>query len=434
MDSTKYWVWLSSQTQVSVRSRAALIEHYGSAKAAFFAPKGEYCRIRGISARDAQELERRDTSAVAAIFARCRAEGLQIVTMQDALYPQRLKNIYAPPVVLYVKGKLPQIDERAAISVIGTRKATAYGLKMARKLAYEITKCGALVVAGYTAGIDSAALRAALDAQGECIAVLGVPHELEKGELARRIGEHGALISEYPPGTKPYKSYFRARNRISAGISVGVVAVEAPEKSGVSLFITEATEQGREIFAVPGNADSATSVGTNGFIRDGAKPVTCGWDILCEFERRFSLVNCPCTVPPETEQMPAATVRTSVMLDSRQQKSSRRKAPEGSSAPSGAQKEAPPSAKATVVYDKSQQKAVDKESNTGYSDLSERIAELPPDQRSILSAITHSLTPIDEIIEATGLTAARTLAQLSVLEIKGLIKKHPGGRISLTIQ
>lgn len=394
MSETKYWLWLSS-AEVSARSKAALIEYYGDAGTAFRAPKGEFAGINGVSRKDAEELEKRDTRAAATIFARCEKSGIQIVTMADKTYPARLRNVYAPPVVLYVKGCLPAADEKPAIAVIGTRKATEYGLRMGRKIAYEITKCGGTVISGLTAGIDSAALTAALDAGGKCIAVLGLPIELEHSPLSKRIAENGALVSEYPPGTKPYKSFFRERNRITSGLSLGVVAVEAPEKSGTSLFIAEAAEQGKEIFAVPGNADSPNSVGTNGYIKDGAKPVTCGWDVLCEFESRWDVENVPCDVPPAAEER----------VSSRAQKIQ-----EKSPAP---------------------QKVIDKEKNTIYSEMPERIAELPDDQRSIMTAIVSGNALVDDIISATGLAPARVLSQLTVLEIKGFIERLPGRRIAV---
>ena len=229
MASIKYWVWLSAQTGVSPAAKAALLRHYGDAETAFFAPSGEFGRIRGISAGDAAVLESRDMSRVGDILAECRRLDIRPVTMQDADYPRRLRNIFAPPAVIYVKGKLPELDDEAAIAVIGTRKASPYGLKMGSRLAFEIVRCGGIVISGLTTGVDAAAARGALLADGVCIGVLGTSHDLEKGSLARDVSVKGALISEYPPGTQPLKSHFRDRNRISAGLSVGVAVVEAPE-------------------------------------------------------------------------------------------------------------------------------------------------------------------------------------------------------------
>ena len=394
MASIKYWVWLSAQTGVSPAAKAALLRHYGDAETAFFAPSGEFGRIRGISAGDVAVLESRDMSRVGDILSACRRLDIRPVTMQDADYPRRLRNIFAPPAVIYVKGKLPELDDEAAIAVIGTRKASPYGLKMGSRLAFEIVRCGGMVVSGLTSGIDAAAARGALLADGVCIGVLGTSHNLEKGSLARDVSVKGALISEYPPGTQPLKSHFRDRNRISAGLSVGVAVVEAPEKSGALLFAAEANEQGKEIFAVPGNADAPNSAGTISLMQEGAKPVRTGWDILCEFAELF---------PGKLRQAEAAEMPETGKND----------AENGEKEPEEAKK------------------GIDKEKSRGYIDLKEQLAQLTEEQLKIISAIDKGASHIDDVIENTGLSTPKVLAQLTVLEIKGFIKREPGKRISL---
>ena len=394
MASIKYWVWLSAQTGVSPAAKAALLRHYGDAETAFFAPSGEFGRIRGISAGDAAVLEGRDMSRVGDILSACRRLDIRPVTMQDADYPRRLRNIFAPPAVIYVKGKLPELDDEAAIAVIGTRKASPYGLKMGSRLAFEIVRCGGIVVSGLTTGVDAAAARGALLADGVCIGVLGTSHDLEKGSLARDVSVKGALISEYPPGTQPMKSHFRDRNRISAGLSVGVAVVEAPEKSGALLFAAEANEQGKEIFAVPGNADAPNSAGTISLMQEGAKPVRTGWDILCEFAELF---------PGKLRQAEAAEMPENGKND----------AENGEKEPEKAKK------------------GIDKEKSRGYIDLKEQLAQLSEEQLKIISAIDKGASHIDDVIENTGLSTPKVLAQLTVLEIKGFIKREPGKRISL---
>ena len=394
MASIKYWVWLSAQTGVSPAAKAALLRHYGDAETAFFAPAGEFGRIKGISAGDAAVLESRDMSRVEDILAGCRQLDIRPVTMQDADYPERLRNIFAPPAVIYVKGKLPELDDEAAIAVIGTRKASPYGLKMGSRLAFEIVRCGGIVISGLTSGIDAAAARGALLADGVCIGVLGTSHDMEKGSLARDVCVKGALISEYPPGTQPLRSHFRDRNRISAGLSVGVTVVEAPEKSGALLFAAEANDQGKEIFAVPGNADAPNSAGTIALMQEGAKPVRTGWDILCEFADLF---------PGKLRQAEAAEM------------------PENGKNHAETGEKEPEDAK----------KGIDKEKSRGYIDLKEQLARLSEEQLKIISAIDKGASHIDDVIENTGLSTPKVLAQLTVLEIKGFIRREPGKRISL---
>ena len=400
MAAIKYWLWLSSQTRLSPRARAAVAKHYGGAEEAFHAPAGDFGRVPGVNRLEAQLLEKRDMSRVEPILEACHIQGIDIITMQDADYPARLRNIFAPPVVLYVKGSLKDLDEEAAVAVIGTRKASVYGLKMGRNLAWEIAKAGGTVVSLVTGGIDEAAAKGALLGGGRCIAVLGTPHRERESSLCLDIAHSGALVSEYPPGTHVLKSFFRDRNRIASGLSLGVAVVEAPENSGALLFAAEALEQGREIFAVPGNADAPNSAGTIELIKQGAKPVTCGWDVLEEF------------APLYPEKL-------------------KEKGPESAPVPGPQQPE-----KAAVPQasrPEESKKEIDKKKSKGYIDLREQLSGLSTEQLEIVKAVSGGSQHIDDIIEATGYTAAKVLSQLTLLEIKGYIRRDAGKRISLNL-
>lgn len=397
MAAVKYWLWLASQTRVSPRAKAALIAHYGGAEEAFFAPSGAFSRLPGLTEREAAILENRDLRQVDAILSACHSQGIDVITMQDAAYPDRLKSIFAPPVALFVQGSLRGLEGTAAVSVIGTRSATPYGLKMGRRLAYEIVTSGGVVVSTLSPGVDEAAARGALLGGGPCVGVLGCAHPERPNALYRDIAASGALISEYPPGTVTQRSFFRDRNRIAAGLSLAVAVVEAPSSSGALLFAAEALEQGKEIFAVPGNADAANSAGTNALLKQGARPVTCGWDVLADYERLF-----PGRLRP-----------------------SRANLPEGS-APAPAEKVRPAPAK--------EKKEIDKEKPKGYIDLRDQLSGLSAQQLEIITAIGKGRQHIDDIIEATGYPAAKVLAQLTVLEIKGFISRSAGKRISLNIK
>lgn len=401
MGAIRYWLWLSAQSGVSAQAKAALIDHYKDAENAFFAPDGEYEKIPGISRAEAQRLEKRDISVAEQILADCTAQRIDIITMQDAAYPKLLRDIYAPPVVLYVKGRLPDFDAVPTVAVIGTRKASTYGLKMGRSIAYEISKSGGAVISMLGEGVDRKAAEGCIMADGCCIGVLGTGHGGEH-PLYRDIVSNGALISEYPPNTPSQKHFFRDRNRIASGLSRGLVVIEAPEKSGALLFAATALEQGREIFALPGNADSLNSVGCNELIKQGAKPVTCGWDVMSEFEYLFpGIIKKPegKTKLPELEEDEA---KKTVSVE-------------------------PIPQKATI-------KAVDKADSAGYIDLREQLSGLSEDQLKIISAIDSNDTHIDDIIEKSGMSTAKVLAQLTVLEIKGFVRRSAGRRISLNIK
>jgi DNA processing protein len=306
--------------------------------------------------------------------------------------------------VLYVKGRLPDIDSEAAVAVVGTRKATPYGIKMGRKLGYDLTKCGGLVVSGLTMGVDAAGAEGALRAGGSCVGVLGVPHECEHGRLGEDVAVIGALVSEYPPGTVPMTSFFRARNRITAGLSVGVVVVEAPEKSGARLFAAEAAEQGKELFAVPGNADAVSCAGSNAILKEGAKPVTDGWEILCEFEGLFpGKVHRPDRTAAEPDFEPA-------------------------------KKKLESSPKNVGIRQSVPKKVIDKKKTSDYIDLQTQLKNLNEDQLKIISAIPAPRTHVDDIIERTGLSPAKVLAGLTLLQLRGLVRQESGKRFSLNIK
>lgn len=282
MNSNLFWIWLASIEGVSLNAKAEIIDVFGNAENAWSAKPGTFFNIEGVSDREAEILEKRDLNRANEIISLCNALNIRIITIDDKEYPQSLKDIFAPPYALYMRGRVPDFSDISPVAVIGTRKASPYGLKMGKSIAYELCRCGAAVVSGLTAGIDAAAAEGALSAGGRVIGILGTPIDAAKSELALKVREEGTLISEYAPGTHQKKYFFRERNRIAAGISSGVVVVEAPEKSGTRLFVAEALEQGKQIFALPGNADSENSAGTLKLIKEGALLVTHGWEVAEE--------------------------------------------------------------------------------------------------------------------------------------------------------
>ena len=207
------------------------------------------------------------------------------VDLNDKKYPPLLKKIYMPPARLFVKGDLLPLDENA-VAIVGTRRATLYGLEQCERIAYDLAIRGITVVSGMARGIDSAAHRGALKARGRTIAVLGSGHNhiypRENKELYEEIAKKGAVISEFPPDVPPFKLNFPRRNRIISGLSKGVLVVEAAQRSGALITAGFALNEGREVFALPGNINSARSSGTNALIKEGAKLVSNATDILEE--------------------------------------------------------------------------------------------------------------------------------------------------------
>jgi DNA processing protein len=287
MEQDKYLVWLSGIKNLgSIRIRR-LIEHFGSAKAVWEADREDLARVKGISRELGRHiLASRNEDKLRHCMDSLEKLNISTVPITSAYYPALLKEIYNPPYLLYVKGD-KHVLKQSCIAVVGSRNASYYGKKVAFKLAEQLARAGFSVVSGLARGIDSYAHKGALAVGGRTIAVMGngldVIYPRENFQLMKEIPRNGLLLSEYPPGTSPLRGNFPARNRLISGLSLGVVVVEASERSGALITADFALEQNREVFAVPGNINSATSAGTNNLIKQGAKIVNVVEDILEEF-------------------------------------------------------------------------------------------------------------------------------------------------------
>ena len=391
----KYWVWLAELPGLSNQSRLALLRHFGSPEDVFFADREELLLAEDVPKKQAQLALNRDLSIADRILADCQRLGQRILTLQDAEYPQRLRNIFDPPAVLYVKGRLPVVDEEAAVAVVGTRDCTPYGVSCAERLSRELAACGAVVVTGLAKGVDAAAARGALRAGGPVIGVTGngldVYYPWESRELYDDVAAAGALVSEYPPGSEPEGRHFPARNRIMSGLSVAALVVEAPERSGALITARLALEQGREVYAVPGPIDAPASVGCNRLIRDGAGLASEGWDILRDYEARF-----PDKLRRE-EDLPPWTP-----LPARQ----------------------PPAPKPRPLPEEAPDESLRTVGAGGLTD----------DQIALLQTLEpEAPAQVDDLIQATGIPARRVSSALTMLEIDGMVRQHSGKRYTRTV-
>jgi DNA processing protein len=285
MAARKYWVGLNIVPAIGPAKVRALVDHFGDLEIAWRADAGAL-RQAGLDRLAIRNLVKlRDQLDLDAEMAKLEKHQVTALTWEDQAYPSLLKQIYAPPPVLYVRGELVPDDEWS-LGIVGTRRATLYGKQVARMLGQDLARSRITVVSGLARGIDSVAHQAALDAGGRTIAVLACGLDLvyppEHRNLAKAIIENGALVSDYPLGTPPEAANFPPRNRIISGLSLGVVVVEADIKSGALITTNFALDQGREVFAVPGNIVSRSSAGCNRLIRDGARMVLSIEDILEE--------------------------------------------------------------------------------------------------------------------------------------------------------
>ncbi|MDQ7823235.1 MAG: DNA-processing protein DprA [Candidatus Eremiobacteraeota bacterium] len=291
MDDRRIWLSLAQAQGVGPSRILALVSHFGSPGKLRGASLNEIKQVRGIGSHTAEIIARAiDGSDCSASAGRLLNDlerlGIGLVTYEDDIYPPLLRTINDPPLVLYMKGTLKEEDTRS-LAVVGARKASDYGKKAAAIIAGDLACNDFTVVSGLARGIDSCAHRGALDRGGRTIGVLGCGPDIfyppENARLQREMESHGAVLSEFPPGTKPEKGNFPLRNRIIAGMTMGTLVVEADLRSGSLITAGLALSMGREVFAVPGSILSALSRGTHGLIREGAKLVERVGDILEEF-------------------------------------------------------------------------------------------------------------------------------------------------------
>jgi len=263
-----------------------LLDRFKTPEAVFHAPTKELSKIEGLGEKVAQEIRKGPLEKVVEKeLYLLRGVGGRVITLKDEEYPKRLKDIYDPPALLYVRGELKKEDE-LAVAIVGSRKTTPYGRWLTEKVSQELARHGVTIVSGMARGIDSLAHWGAISGAGRTIAVLGcgvdVIYPSENRNLFAKIIDHGAILSEFRMSSPPEGGHFPRRNRIISGVSLGVVVVQASEKSGSLITAGYALEQGREVFAVPGNVGTESSRGTHRLIKEGAKLVESSEDILEE--------------------------------------------------------------------------------------------------------------------------------------------------------
>ncbi len=294
MSDKRYWVWLNLALGAG-RAFKDIIEHFGTVQDFYESTFPERCRCPGITYKMIEDIDKVSLDDADKTIAICEKNNWDIITYDDPRYPQKLKNIYDPPSVLYVDGRMPSFDNHASIGVVGTRKASRYAVKISHLLAKGIAECNAIVVSGGALGVDTAAHNGAMDADGVTVAVLGcgfgANYLVQNEELRQRIKIHGALITEFPPYTTASRYTFPIRNRIISALSDGVIVTEAGVKSGSLITAEYALKQNRDIFAVPASLIDEEFLGTNKLIDEGAMVATSPYRILSVYSSRYSTLN-----------------------------------------------------------------------------------------------------------------------------------------------
>lgn len=401
-----HWIWLAQLPELTLRQKRILLEAFPNPEDLYDLTQTDMLTMLPEERR--WTLMNKDVKEVSKILRLCATKGIDILTISDEAYPEKLRQIDDAPIVLYYKGILPDFDEIATIGVVGTRKASAYGKNSATLLSSQIADCGGIVVSGGASGIDTAALQGAVDTGAQTVAVLGcgvdIAYPPTNRKLFSQIVQNGCLISEYPPGTEPKPWHFPARNRIISGISSGVLVVEAPEKSGALITARFALEQSRDVFVVPGNINTPSCAGSNALLQEGAVPVFSGWDVLRNYE---------CIYPGKLDRSKAAALyreeKTVVKV---------------------AQKPTVP-AEIAKETESPRKNPVDNGAISSYSELENNRPTLSGDEQTVLALLTREPQESAALIAQLGMPSGKVLSLLTMLTVKGLVLKHPGGRVSL---
>lgn len=438
MSDIKYSVWLSLLTVPGSKSVCRLIEAFeGDAEKLYHATEEEYLAIKGTSPELAKSLGDKDLKKALNTLHFCQKRKINLLPFDHPSYPKRLHRLPDFPVLLYYRGSLPDIDNEVAIATVGTRKLTEYGQQNGYVISRDLARSGVIVVSGMASGIDSVCHRGALDALGHTIAVLGcgidVVYPKQNADLMEEIASKGTVITEYAPGTPPAGYNFPKRNRIISGLSLGTLVVEADVKSGAMITANYAKEQGRDIFAMPGNVGEMNSLGTNHLIKQGARMVTGALDILKEYELLFPQKIHTDRINPPVTTMFVETPRTSPrrtrggytpIVDDRTNVDER-----GISVarPLFSMSEFKPKKKTEPKETKTAKKKADKKERAEKAEPKALPTNLTEEEAKVFSAMPNDRGITPDELARQGIPVAMVLVALTTLEIKKLVVSLPGG-------
>lgn len=438
-----YWIWLALKLNNRNSVFQELLDHFDASPLKIYEAREEGLRrVKSLSDAQIKALLNKNLDEAMSIYNYTRANRVGVITYGDSIYPESLKAMKKPPLILYYIGNMPNLNNKICVSVVGTRKMTEYGMRSCYKIAYELASAGAVVVSGMALGIDSVAHAGAIGGRGTTIAVLGcgidVLYPKQHRKLRKYICEHGAVITPYHPGTPAYKNNFPERNEIISALSEGTLVVEAPRSSGALLTADSAVEHSRTVYALPGSIEEPMSEGTNNLIKNGACAITCARDILnYYFENGSHLVNSVKLRQGELSSEFDMDILTELGISA------------------NCRGAGPVSSPAALLKKLNEELNNNREQNSDYyavpkikkiSESSENEDEKPkpkekaptPVDESVLSSLTElqrkifNAIPCDKPITIDHLTfdgdsVPMIVASLTILEIKGLIASLPGG-------
>lgn len=392
-----YWVWLSERLGYGNDKLIPLLSKFGSAEAIYKADPTSFIREFSLDDKTVKSLANKSLKRCENIIAACKQYNIEILPFCDEKYPELLRNIPSAPAALYYKGRLPEFNNLPIISIVGTRKADEYSLKVSWSLSARLSLANFIIVSGGALGIDSAAHRGAIDTNGTTVALLACginyPYLKSYEELRNKITENGCLISEFPPNYPLKKYAFHLRNRLISGLSLGTVIIEAGENSGALITARNANEQGRDVFVITGKPNDIKYQGSYALLKDGAIPVFKAGDIISEYINAFgNIIN-----TTKSEGFDLNGLYRSKYSANSDKKSDMR----------------------------AESKPVDKKITQKTNLTLSKNAEI------VYNSINIEFFTIDDLAD-TGLSVGDIFSAFTELELLGLIKAVPGGRYSKT--
>ncbi len=400
----EYWVWLQSALGAGARTDE-LLSYFETPEELYLAGSNEW-RLSGLlTEKKIEALKSISPSQTGAVLRECNNKGYEIITPDSPLYPSKLKNLSDMPLVIYGLGDCSVLSDAVSIGIVGTRNASVYGIETAQKLSYRLASAGATIVSGGALGIDSEAHAGAMLAKGRTLAFLGCglsyDYLKENAPLRRAITRHGAIFSEFQPKCPPSRATFPIRNRLISAASLGVVVIEAGVKSGSLITANCALDQGRDVFAVPGDIVRSSFDGTNHLIKNGAKPVFSAEDILSEYEFTYGDM-----IDLEKASLPLGDVD---YVDYRKPKAER-------------DREVKPKEEIKIP-EKTTVKAERKVLGDEFSE----------NAKAVYGALSEEPMHIDDIVRCTNLKMNIVLSSLTELELFGYIEAMSGKNYRLAI-
>ena len=407
-----YWIWFSQLRETNPQQKWDLLLKLGDIDSIFNAQAIQLRAVKWMTKPALDELQDRDISDAYALYKACKTNAIQLLPCTEPEYPASLKEIPDPPVLLYYRGILPDFSAQPNVGIVGTRKATAYGLRMAQLFGRQIAACGALVISGGAAGVDTLAIRGALEAGKPVVAVVGngldTVYPTSNTQLFKMVEKTGCVMSEYPPGTPALNWHFPQRNRIISGIAQGVLVVEAPDKSGALITARQAKKYRKDVFVVPANLDAEAAKGSNALLQEKAMPAYSGWDVVKTYQGQYpkaveyndgQTVVCPLDFVTEPEKKPVTKLRNRNLKMSD-----------------------------AVINDK---KTIDNDAANGYSGIETASRDYTPDEQEILNCLGKEPVFIDQIVAQVNMPSGKVMAILTMLAMEGKVVQHSGKRVSL---